>query len=439
MSASQPQRSCFSRRARTAVLGSYLLLALAYSIIIPHAHGPDETRHYDYVCYVARHWEIPLTDYSPDGLRPLAQHPPVYYWLVLPFYLVSRPGGPTATYVVLRLVSVALGLGFVLCTAATAGVLVPRPEWFRWYVAAVVAVLPNFLLYAAVIHNDILTAALSAFFLWLVVARLGPDPPARQVLALGLLTGVGSLTKGSLVIALPFAFALLLAARLGLGFWRRLIFWRSTALLVGTQAAVAGWWYLGRLLRWGALNLMPPGREPIPQDMSLADALLSGRVLLLMARGILGLFRATWAEVGWIPHALEPAFYVAFGLWALIACVSLVAFVRGRSSASGVRHAGRFLVATPVIYYVWVCLWVLYTAVCIHPAHYQCSRYTLPGAGGLALFLGMPHLMVTDSRLRLALAACTLALLLATNAASIYNLIAHLVPTHAPSWNYLFF
>ena len=438
MSAAPAQDDRWACRARVAVVAAYLLLALAYTVIIPHGYGPDELRHCDYVRYVAAHWQLPLTDTPPDGLHPHSQHPPAYYMLLLPFYLASRAAGPTTTYVVLRLVSVALGLGFVLFTGATVGVLVPRPAWFRWYVAAVVALLPHFQLYAAVVHNDALTNTLSAAFLWLAVSRLDAQPPVRLVALLGVLAGIGALTKGSLVVALPFVFALVLAARLGLGFWRTPAFWRSTALLVAIQAAVGGWWYVERLLTFGSLRLIPPGYETIPPGVSLSDVLASGLLARLAWRAIDGLFRSTWAQVGWIPQPLEPAFYAAFALWTLVALLGFVVFLRQKRIAQDVEHAGRFLVATPILYYVWVYLWVLYTAVFVHLGHYEGGRYAFPALGGLALLLALPHLVASSKRLRLAFGAFTLALLAAANVASIYNLITHLTPTYAPSWHYLF-
>lgn len=418
---------------------AYLLLALSYTVIIPHGFGPDEGMHFDYVRYLGAYWELPQTNEAPGGLKPHSQHPPAYYCLLLPFYLVSRPVGPEATYVVLRLVSVALGLGFVLFTAGTIGVLVPRPAWLRWYVAGVVGLLPHFQLYAAIVHNDALTNALSAAFLWCVVRHLDARAQPRLVAPLGVLAGIGALTKGSLVVALPFAFALVLAARLGRSFWRTGAFWRGTVMLVAIQVFVGGWWYLRRYLALGSLSLIPSGHAAIPEEMGLWEALFTGPVAYLAARGVEGLFRTTWAQPGWIPPYTLPVFYVALALWVLGALVAFVVFVRRRRDPEGVQHAGRFLVATPVLYYVWVYLWVLYTAVFLHMGHLQGGRYAFPALGGLALLLAMPLLVLGGRRLRIAFAAATLALLAAANAVSIHTLVTILTPFYAPGWDYLFF
>ncbi len=64
------------KRWLAGLLGLYLLLGLAYSLLLPPWEAPDEMAHYEYVLHIVREDSLPTMEDTYE-----AGQPPFYYWL----------------------------------------------------------------------------------------------------------------------------------------------------------------------------------------------------------------------------------------------------------------------------------------------------------------------------------------------------------------------
>jgi hypothetical protein len=209
--------------------------------------------------------------------------------------------------------------------------------------AALLAFNPQFIFITASVNNDVLTALLGAAIvvvsIQLVVANwpLAVDhwrnafsmPFYRTVLLLGILLGLGALTKLALFALWPVAGLAVLVV-----IWRgreqgaggRSWFGRmvaSLSLLVLPAVLLAGWWYLRGQLLYG---------DPLAWDVHLAAKGTS--VLRLEPFGWADLvefgrfhFQSYWALFGWLNIAWPGWVYWLVGLMVVSGLVGLVWFV----------------------------------------------------------------------------------------------------------------
>ena len=265
-----------------ALLGVFALLVLAYNLVFPPFEPVDEVNHFDYVRYLIEHLSFPVS--PPDG-RTEYNQPPLYYLLGAaidwPFsasdrtdytarsnpyaaYRYWEPGldnknryvhGPwdlwpfpssTARAVhVVRLISLALGLGTVVFTYQMARWLVPMPAAVG--TAGLVAFMPMFLAISGSLQNDAGAACAGALVLWLGVRACVLGFNARRALALGLIIGLGALmkvTELSLLAAAAVAVALAKPGSFRELFSPQQIRARLTLLVLlaaGTAVVVGGW------------------------------------------------------------------------------------------------------------------------------------------------------------------------------------------------------
>ena len=301
----------------SVILIFYLVLALAYWLVTPVYEGPDEPMHYAYIRQlVATRRLPPLTRYG-EG-HPAHQEtsqPPLYYITaaLLTFWTPDRgdyatllernphfayPAPPTApdnkntwlhtpaehfpwrstvlAIYLTRLVSLLFGALGVLATWSLGQELWPSSDWLPLLAAGVTAFIPQFLFMSSVVTNDTAAMALSACVLW-AAARLVRSMDVRRALLLGLLLGLGALTKLS-VLGLMLLVTLLLIAIA----WQKRSSWRATwkwlGVVLGVAALVGAWWYARNWLLYGSpfnlqVHLTGPWawKEPRPLRPALAQ------------------------------------------------------------------------------------------------------------------------------------------------------------------------
>jgi hypothetical protein len=213
------------------------------------AGGPDRVGRGE--ALVHRRPEAPRR-YVPGPVRNWqAQHPPLYYVVLAPLYRATRAVSWGAHLFALRLASFLLAwTAWALAVAGCLNATAARQDAFPWRWATLgTAVWPMFwpgwFPEFARLGNDSL-AALLATAVWLLTVRAVRGGLATGLaLSIGVLLGVGSLTK------LPFvalaagltAFWLVRAATTGgtremAGIGARL------TMILGVTAAIAGWWYV---------------------------------------------------------------------------------------------------------------------------------------------------------------------------------------------------
>lgn len=216
------------RNAQFAILFVYLLLAALFAITTPAWQNPDEPAHYNYVAFVAMEKRLPVLqmgDYDEAYLQRLkdekfpaelsivpvryeAHQPPLYYVLAAPVYWLSGGSLPA-----LRLFSALLGAGAIWLLSLCFQTIYPQKPGVVLAATAFVAFLPMHLAILSSLNNDALAELLIAGGL-LVLLRWTADrgrPMDRpqfairnsQLFLLGILIGLGFLTKATAYILLP--------------------------------------------------------------------------------------------------------------------------------------------------------------------------------------------------------------------------------------------
>ncbi len=249
---------------------SYVILALAYSVVNPLFESPDEFLHYEFVRHLIDHGELPVQ--TPDKLSEFHQ-PPLYYALTAlvigiipaePFTPVDDPFWGYDTYRfgvdnkvrfihtaaeafpyhgtflaahVARGVSIALGaLSVIVCY------LVLREVFDRRAVAlgavAFVAFNPQFLFISSSISNDNLITYLGLLIVWLSIRTARFGLTWRRTSLVAILLAAAVLTKLSAVILGIVPLVVILSSRVP---WRTRI--GMVAMVGGVVAVLSGWWF----------------------------------------------------------------------------------------------------------------------------------------------------------------------------------------------------
>jgi 4-amino-4-deoxy-L-arabinose transferase-like glycosyltransferase len=269
-----------------AIVAGFVTLSVLYQVATPPLEAPDEAGHFAAVLYLKDHRRLPVAGRLSDALivdQELLQ-PPLYYVLgalvTAPIdtsnardFVTRRPHAPMGradipgpkhawmaagdrafpyrgamlAIVVLRTLSMLMGLATIALTYATARAIAPHDRDTARFAAALVAFNPMFVFMANAINNDNAAVPLVTLGVLLLLRLRGPGSPAGLggYAGLGALAGAAALAKSSgLILTVVLAFDLL-GRR-----WRRR---RLAAGLVAGAAALAvyGWWPLRNRVLYG--------------------------------------------------------------------------------------------------------------------------------------------------------------------------------------------
>ncbi|MBZ0280899.1 MAG: DUF2142 domain-containing protein [Anaerolineae bacterium] len=199
------------------VLIAYLIVGGLFAVYTPAWQAPDEPAHYNYTAQVAQNgccptiepgdWDSPYLEalkashFAPEQLSNLSavqyedHQPPLYYLIQAGVFRLTN-----GSLVALRLVSVLMGAGIVLCAYAIGRLVLPEHPRVALATAALVAFLPQHVAILASVNNDALGNLLIAVTMLATFAYLkGRDVKIWQ---LGVLVGLGLLTKVSTLFLL---------------------------------------------------------------------------------------------------------------------------------------------------------------------------------------------------------------------------------------------
>ena len=274
-------------RAATLALGAVLIAACAFAFVGLNAEGywTDEL----FTLFLVNHhggpaavWRRALTD----------THPPLYYLLMAPIYLLSQGASMEVQQYLLRLAAIPFGLLTVYAAFRATRLLFPS-DWFMVItVPAFVAFQPQISYEAAMVNNDIVAIAIFSLLLWGIVAGMKRQFPSRVCLLLGVTLGAGLLVKSTTASIAP-VIALAMLWSLGIRDWRRLI---ARGLLVGVPAALmAAPWYLYLYRTYGDLS----GLKRVQELQYWNAPMGTFWELLTDPDFVIGRFRESWGEYGW--------------------------------------------------------------------------------------------------------------------------------------------
>ncbi|MBC8252714.1 MAG: glycosyltransferase family 39 protein, partial [Ardenticatenia bacterium] len=335
------------------LIALFVLLGVIYSLVTPVFEASDELSHYPVVREIAEGRGLPVV--HPGEEEPWRQEgtqPPLYYALsaALTFWLdtsdmeevlwrnphatIGVPlaygnknmiihtdkerfpwhGSVLAVYLI-RFLSVLLGASTVFLTWRLGHELGPGCPEVALAAAALVAFNPMFLFVTGSVNNDNLAVLLGTLTVWLLATVLRHGVTGQRLVILGLLLGLGAITKLSLLGLLPLA-----AVTLAYVAWQQrallspLIRWWLT--LLGMVLVIAGWWYVRNWQLYG---------DPLALNVHL-DA-VGRRAFVPDWRKLLGEwegFRISyWGLFGGVNVLAPGAMYKAFDLLLLFGLLGL--------------------------------------------------------------------------------------------------------------------
>ena len=363
------------------ILCLFMALGIVYSVATPVLEASDELNHYPFVAYLAGGNGLPVQRPGEETLwGQEGSQPPLYYALAaaltswidvddLTELVVLNPhamrgvplspdnknmvvhssreafpwrGSVLAVHLI-RLLSLLLASGTVLCTYLLARALVPGQPAVALSAMAFNAFLPMFLFISASVNNDTLVVLLSSIALVMMVRIVQRDASRGFMLALGVVVGLACLTKLGALGLIPLA-GLALALRFVSSQWppalqlaggpagrlngrvlspgamvRR---WIVDFLFVLVPVIlVAGWWYWRNWQLYGdptglAMMLEIAGRRPAAPSLTTLLGEFQG-------------FRINfWGLFGAVNVLMRPAWiYTLLDLVTLAAAVGFVAWV----------------------------------------------------------------------------------------------------------------
>jgi hypothetical protein len=397
------------------LLLAYVVLAVAYSVIVPAGEGVDEIPHFAYVRYVKEGNGLPVQSYEPKRSAVfMGHHPPVYYLLgglvtgwtdtsdfsqafVPNPHFVWRENyggngwnvylhfgqddfpyrGAVLSLHVMRLLSVIMGAITVWAVYQVGRRVTGRAD-LSIAAAALTAFNPSFLFMTATVHHDSLMAMIGALSLLWMIAALQRPPSWKGYVLAGLLLAAGLLTKlsGLSLIAL---FGMVL---IWIGWqqhsWRNML--RAGLIVYGLAAVLAGWWYVRNQILYG---------DPLAWNLFLSSQqhmVRTGPYGLTEFADFVGqLQRTFWGAFGYMHITLPAWTYNFFWIIAGVASVGLVVgIVRQRRQVS-VRKASTmtWLVLLAALA-LWFISFVRFSIATVGAGH---ARYMFPVLAAISVMI----------------------------------------------------
>lgn len=327
------------------ILAIYLLAGALFATLTPNWQAPDEPAHYNYVHYLAAQGSFPQlvgSCYNQAYLEQLKAHrfppelsitsicyefhqPPLYYLLAAPVFLLSG-GSLTA----LRLLSVVLGAGVSTFAFLVAQAIFQKSPTIAYGTMALVAFVPMHVAVLASVNNDALAELILAALLLLLTRRLmtSSQAAARSDVGLGVLLGLGLITKATVYIAVPLvAVTLWLAAREdGRVNWRGLA--RQAAIIYGLALLIAWPWYIRNATLYGNFDLLGLARhdEVVVGQLRTVDFLAEVGRRAYVREFMTTTFQSFWGQFGWMAVPMSGRVYLALTLVTLAALGGVIGF-----------------------------------------------------------------------------------------------------------------
>ncbi len=278
----------------------FILKEMAWLYVIPPKYAPDELAHYGYLETLYTEQRLPVLgqslfdqhvelNNSGDMPQPepiyqvnwIAQHPPLYYALLIPVFRFLPPGDVAFNIMFLRLISIFMAAATLYVIFKTIKKILHESGILPAAVTVAVAFLPTFSYISATVNNDNLLILLSALLVYLLVEKgaqqaekQNPRDMNRSV-KIGVVLALLALTK---MTALPLFFVVLIALAYEFfkgGAARKKEAAVSALVIFGLPLLLAGWWYFGNYLALGTFfPTLTDAVKVYPQILSQFPALV---------------------------------------------------------------------------------------------------------------------------------------------------------------------
>lgn len=391
------------------LLGVFIALSAAYSIINPLFEATDELRHYRFVRSLIVNRALPIQGQEP--CRSQSHHPPLYYVLGAlvtagvesdhdlcytppqnPFYAYRYwevgvdnktqylhgadeafpwRGDALAAHL-LRFLNVLIGAGTVWVTWAIGHAIWPDKPALALGGAAFIAFNPMFLYMAGAINNDVVAAG-SGGLVVLACLRLLRDPDGlsrRWGVWLGAALGIALLSKFSLAAA-----GALIAVTVTWVAWQRRQWrqwWQTAFISLLVTLLIAGWWFVRNQMLYGD----PTGFRELTELWGVRDPRQS---FALAVMELPNAWSSLWGRFGFGQIPLPGLVYT--GLQWLVG-LALVGAALGILRQKGRDRAWALLLALDVLLFFLV----LFNYMLVSPAGAM-GRFFFPGLPALSILI----------------------------------------------------
>ena len=342
------------------LLLAYFLVGGLYALYTPPWQAPDEPAHYNYVRQLAA-GRFPIMEpadydenyraeivssgfaasYSVEPLTYEDWQPPLYYLLQTPVFLLFD-----GSLLALRLFSLIIGAGVVLLAYGAAMQVWPERRWLALTAAVFIALLPQHVAMLAAVNNDSLAELfIAAILLLLLSARPGSATTGGDTIkerrlwpAVGLLLGLGFLTKATVYLMAPVAALALLAHYWGT--WQALT--TAGARLFGPPFLLGAPWWLRNLMVYDGLDVLGTAAHDAAVSGQLRTAEWLAQVgTAEVARNFFQTtFRSFWGQFGWMGVLMDTRIYQVLFVFSLLTLVGLVWTTGRRVTRKGKRMIG---------------------------------------------------------------------------------------------------
>ncbi len=331
------------------IIAAYLVTGILYAVKTPAWQAPDEPAHYNYIKHLAENYRFPVLqmgDYPHDYLEEIKarqfppemsieslryefHQPPLYYVLAAVVYKLFA-----ARLLPLRLFSVLLGCCLLWVVYHVVKEIFPNDEALALGTTAFVAFVPMHIAMTASVNNDTLAELILALILWVLVRYVRTSPPelggieGGRFVGLGVLMGLGLLTKITTLVAIPLALVAVLVKERYIERRRHLPL-AICHLPLATCFLLILPWFVRNALVYGDLDIWGLGRH---NAVVLGQPRTSEWLARLGATGlvkefVLTTFRSFWAQFGWMGILVDQRIYLILALLCAVVGLGLVLFV----------------------------------------------------------------------------------------------------------------
>lgn len=335
-----------------ALLAAYLTVGTLFALRTPAWQAPDEPAHYNYIAHIATTGRLPVLqagDFDPAHLAMLLENrfprklttatlryesyqPPLYYLLATPIYRLSN-----GNLQMLRLLNVFLGGVSILLLYACLSLVFPGKTLIPLGAAAFSALLPMHVAMNAAVNNDGAAHLLLMATMLLLLRRMRDafygthettPQRRRSLLWLGVLLGLGLVTKIYAYLLLPIVLVVLLLLD-----WLRprssgdpqdgvRLSPSRSGLLDGVRAAswvlapallIAAPMWVRNALLYGPTDLLGLSRHDqiVVGQVRTAEWIATHGWMDYAERAISFTFRSFWGVFGWMGAFMDDRIYTA--------------------------------------------------------------------------------------------------------------------------------
>jgi hypothetical protein len=338
------------------IILTFVIFALAYSLLTPTFEGPDEDAHYRYSIWL----------FNPE-LRPSLTHAiynhvaqPLYYIVNSVFFNLLDPNDEkvaglhvtyeypindknrfqhgseeifpysdiAATVHTMRLLSIVFGVITLIFVYKISKVIFPTNNWLPLYTMAFVSLIPMFLSINAVLNSDVLVWTLSTITLFFLLKFIDQPKRIRFIVFISIFTTLAISTKANALVLIPIFVVVI--SYLFISKQIKIPNLIKNILIYGlVSVASISWLWVGRVMRnidyqnasvaeilrtaFGLTNGFSSIAPPGILNPSTATSFLFSRIFdieFLLSRFINTSFGGFWWQSIWIPHIYYFVIYV---------------------------------------------------------------------------------------------------------------------------------